>query len=469
MRPIQTFSSIYKNEYGDVTTPYSFAEHMLNFLPVELYKNPLLRWCDPCAGQGTFALLLYEKLFIHLDESFPDPTQRKQHILEKMITVIELNGVYEDRLQNEFFGCPNIFTKTNFLSFQPKEKYNVILGNPPYNSNGGKKVPTNKSVAKKEDGTTLWIPFVKHAYSLLQDDGHLLMIFPSLWMKPDKAKMYDFMMAKRIERISTFTNTETNRIFHGCAQTPTCIYYGRNTNVANDHHMIPFVVNYTEPEKIYTYHHKIPKPIPLLGYSIASKLSHYIDKVGSMMDIIRKTNLPSSKIEIYKEFSSDNSERYQNIKSCLLSKSNEPFLVYDYSDTPLPYYGKSKLVLAHKMYGFPYYDKSGAYGISTRDNYVILTSERTHKHTHAQMCLLQSFLSTRFALFMYETTRYRMKFLEKYAFELIPNILRMHEFERYDKIDDCNIADIFNLSEDEREYINNFHRKKYGSFIDKMK
>ena len=64
MRPIQTFSSIYKNEYGDVTTPYSFAEHMLNFLPVELYKNPMLRWCDPCAGQGTFALLLYEKLFI---------------------------------------------------------------------------------------------------------------------------------------------------------------------------------------------------------------------------------------------------------------------------------------------------------------------------------------------------------------------------------------------------------------------
>ena len=33
---------------------------------------------------------------------------------------------------------------------------------------------------------------------------------------------------------------------------------------------------------------------------------------------------------------------------------------------------EAKLILTHKMYGFPFYDISGIYGISARDNYVLL-------------------------------------------------------------------------------------------------
>ena len=49
------------------------------------------------------------------------------------------------------------------------------------------------------------------------------MIIPSIWMKPDKAKMYYYLMNYKILNLRCFNNTETNKIFSREAQTPTCI------------------------------------------------------------------------------------------------------------------------------------------------------------------------------------------------------------------------------------------------------
>ena len=78
----------------------------------------------------------------------------------------------------------------------------------------------------------------------------------------------------------------------------------------------------------------------------------------------------------------------------------------------------SKLVLANKMYGLPYLDLSGEYGISNRDNYVI------YKENNEDLIKLSEFLSTELVKKVYESTRYRMKYLEKYAFELLPDIFQ---------------------------------------------
>ncbi len=41
---------------------------------------------------------------------------------------------------------------------------------------------------------------------------------------------------------------------------------------------------------------------------------------------------------------------------------------------------------------------------------------------------LKQFLSTNLALLIFETTRYRMKYLERYAFEYIPDITKLKDF-----------------------------------------
>jgi len=153
-----------------------------------------------------------------------------------------------------------------------------------------------------------------------------------------------------------------------------------------------------------------------------------------------------------------NQHPYINIKSCLL-EGLQPVLLINYSDTPQSFQGVKKLVLAHKMYGFPYYDKTGIYGISNRDNYVI-----TGK-TDAEFMQLQAFLSTKLALYVFEATRYRMKYLEKYAFNFLPNITKLTDFPAAADITDQTVADFFGLDDLDKQHINSLHRREYKRFL----
>ena len=108
------------------------------------------------------------------------------------------------------------------------------------------------------------------------------------------------------------------------------------------------------------------------------------------------------------------------------------------------------------MYGFPYPDLGGLFGISNRDNYVILNK------TKEDFIKLYQFLSTNFIRTMFESTRYRMKYLERYIFEMLPDITKLTDFP--EEINDETIFNYFELDEMERNLINTFHKKRYLSF-----
>ena len=97
------------------------------------------------------------------------------------------------------------------------------------------------------------------------------------------------------------------------------------------------------------------------------------------------------------------------------------------------------------MYGFPYIDLEGKYGISNRDNYVIVG--RT-QYDFVQLC---GFLSTPFVRYLFEATRYRMKYLEKYIFELLPDITLLCDFPKM--ITNQSMMNYFDLDDMERTYI----------------
>jgi hypothetical protein len=105
------------------------------------------------------------------------------------------------------------------------------------------------------------------------------------------------------------------------------------------------------------------------------------------------------------------------------------------------------------MYGFPYFDEFGTFGISNRDNYVICN------RTKEDIEIMKAFFSTKTALYLFESTRYRMKYLEKYAFELIPDITQFADFPN--TIDDDTIADYFGFDKLERQSIKALHKKNY--------
>ena len=109
--------------------------------------------------------------------------------------------------------------------------------------------------------------------------------------------------------------------------------------------------------------------------------------------------------------------------------------------------------MAHGMYGFPFLDSKGLYGISNRDKYIIMDKSVD------DLIRLKKFLSTKLALYIFECFKYRMKYLEKYAFEMIPDITKLEDFP--EEISDKSIIDYFKFTEYEKENIINLHKKSY--------
>ena len=74
------------------------------------------------------------------------------------------------------------------------------------------------------------------------------------------------------------------------------------------------------------------------------------------------------------------------------------------------------------------------------------------------------FFNNHFAIYLFETTRYRMKYLEKYVFEFIPDISNIPDFPQ--TINQDTILEYFGFDDNEISYILNMHKNKY-SFFDK--
>ena len=442
---LEYISKLPENEdifYGEVNTPFSFIELMLSIIPEKFYKNPDLRWLDPGCGTGNFSIILYYKLLDGLKDIIKDIEERKRHIIENMIYMVEIQSKNITVLKSIFGNNANIYYE-NFLEYREKD-FDIIIGNPPFNFMGQIKVPTSNS-NKKNDGTTIWPEFIIKSISLLKPETGMLCVFiPSIWLKPDKKMMYDYLLQYKIEWLNCFTNTSTNQIFKGKAQTPSCFFLLTKTATDN------IITIYDNSIKKYIfYKHISNKPIPIFGQEICKK----IQNLGLENLKVIKTNMPPKGVIISK---TRTEEYFCNIRTCKL-KNNIPELEIDYSNKRLKYAGTPKLVLAHKMYGFPYLDISGNYGISNRDNYVII------KDNLNDLIKLQKFLSTNTALYLFETTRYRMKYLEKYAFDIIPDISLLKDFP--EDINDDTIAEYFKFDELDKKAITSLHNKRYKFFI----
>ena len=449
-----------KNNYGIVYTPNSLVDKILDLIPLEYYKNPALKWLDIGAGNGAFSLNLYNRLMTNLSNTIPNNETRKTHILENMIYMCEIYIPHINKLETLFSHKTNII-KADFLSLNANELlnanklFNIIIGNPPYNINGALKTPTNNSFKKSDDGKQVYVEFVKKSLTLLETNGLLALIIPALWMKPDKAGLYNILLNNNftINHLHCLSTNETQKEFLYQAQTPTCFFCGMYGKVPPKN-TLPI---YDKIYKTYINYKLLHNyPIPTHGIAIINKLLYYIEQVG-YLKVYKSTSPPKKS-----KFEETNTNL--NIKTTNLSNKT-PLLVKNYSNILQHYANIPKLILAHKMYGFPYLDSSGIYGISSRDNYILTLND----YSLEELKQIQAFLSTKFALFIFSTTNYRMRYLEKYAFLFLPNITKITNFPNLLNLNqlqrDKLIINFFNLSElEEISIINSFNN--YNHFID---
>jgi adenine-specific DNA-methyltransferase len=147
-----------KNKYGQYFTPEAVAEFMLS-LTSKKKKDKVL---EPSCGQGVFLDILEKKGY----------TDFKGFEVDKTLTSKSNKIIYE-----------------SFVSYEFNEKYDLIIGNPPYirwsNLEAELKVELESNILWKKHFNSLCdylYIFILKSIELLNEKGELIFICPEYWL-----------------------------------------------------------------------------------------------------------------------------------------------------------------------------------------------------------------------------------------------------------------------------------------------
>lgn len=150
---------------GEVFTPIELVQEMLDKIPSSVWENPQSKFLDPCMGKGTFLIEIVNRLVYIYGYSKEDAISR--------IYGYDIRVKYVNYLKRG--GFINVFHK-DFLNEEFNMKFDVVVGNPPYQGKN------------KQD--KLWIKFLLKSIDLINENGYLFMITPNSWTKRPESKSF---------------------------------------------------------------------------------------------------------------------------------------------------------------------------------------------------------------------------------------------------------------------------------------
>ena len=187
---------------GEVFTPNELVCEMLDKIPTNVWENPESNFLDPCMGKGTFIIEIVKRLVYIYGYSKEDAISR--------VYGYDTCVKYVNHLKRG--GLVNIFHK-DFLNEEIIMKFDVVIGNPPYQENSSK----GKSKGGGKGGDkNLYSKFIKKSDGLLKQNGYLMFLTPPAIFSPkNKNKEVIFnpnnnLVLVKIFDENPFPNVSTN-------------------------------------------------------------------------------------------------------------------------------------------------------------------------------------------------------------------------------------------------------------------
>lgn len=427
------------NKYGEVYTPIQLACEMLHKIPLSKWRNPDLKWLDPACGTGIFMQVAYYKLMVTLTDSIPNKKKRSHHIITNMLTMCDIQ---EDNTES----CRKIFKKidesaklniltADFLELDDFAKYDIIIGNPPYNSGNVHAKTTDKKKHIRREGEeshkTIWPLFVKKSLNLLNNSsGLLLFIHPVSWMR-FKGKNGALFLDKQLLYIRYYNLQQSNIMFQSSGRIPVAYYLLENTAPYADTKIHDNSIRAVRRFDIAKY-----RFIPTESVDLWNRLMGFSENVGTLGEMFEKVSAPTS----------------SQLSAKKTSEYKYPIVRYAYKEIRINYSKVDKnlgdkgekLIFINESMGYPIYDSDGTL-YPPNDNYILRSSAKGEKKIR-ELRQWQHYFYCNLLLYLISTMKLRQNFFNDKIFEVIPNIAKL---TRTEKITDELLIRLFELKEDE--------------------
>jgi SAM-dependent methyltransferase len=157
---------------NDICTPIDCVKEMVDSVPSDFWQQNI-KVLDSCCGNGNFHAYINTKT---------------------KLSNLYFNEINPKRVKNliNYFGKNINLTTKDFLTFDDKEKYDMVVSNPPYAKfNGNKRVSKNHNLSRD---------FIQKALTITKRNGYILFVVPNNWMSfsdrntlPQELSQYQFI------------------------------------------------------------------------------------------------------------------------------------------------------------------------------------------------------------------------------------------------------------------------------------
>ncbi len=422
-----------KATFGEVFTPLSVVEMMLDSLPAHVWTNPTLRWFDPAVGIGNFMVCVYYRLMEGLKERIPDFATRKAHILKNMLFMSELGAKNIVTCKVVFEDACNLHCGDT-LELNVREKwgfdtFDVIVGNPPYNK-GGIRSSTGSMLGEKNE--TIWPNFVHQALGLLSEGGYLCFVNPLSWLKHGHS-CHDEILARHVLWLQLWDDSKAKASIS--ADIPLSLYVVENT--LNSEKKPTLVVSDMIRQSIHTESNVYLDPsesIPFAFHSLFSKITQRMKANPELCLSVHTKTVKSEGSQVPFDPSITPADMYGVDTYRIQDGIQLKRMTTAHPDTTTP-----KLILANKSSFRGSILDSGRLGLVGNHKFYI---------TGSNLDRLQKVFNTKIANVIAENTRYGQHFLDKCAFNFIPDVRNIPTSELPD-VTDAHLAKYLGLTSDE--------------------
>jgi hypothetical protein len=324
----------------------TLVTEMLDKIPVEMWVSETTTFLDPAMGGGQFIRAIIERLrqYGHSDENIRD----------------RVFGIENNQLRVNFavnkYSLIGTYISTDFLSWETDMKFDVIVGNPPYQKNSG-----------AATSTPLWGQFVKKSFELSAPGGVVSLVHPTGWRNVSGNFEYvkDIINNNNLIYLSV-NDFEMGQKTFGVG-TAYDWYLVKNESVECTNTTIDFMDGKIEDVNV--------KELPFIPFGKFREIQSLMsDDNDNRVEILANSSYHTQRDHMSVTPSPEN--RYP----CIYSITKKDGMKFRYSNIDsLGHFGTPKLIWSNGLGTYPVVDTIGEYGLTEFSYAIVDTPENLVK------------------------------------------------------------------------------------------